>query len=200
MSVIVNNVIRVTARMKWNATVDIQNVFTARLSSGTSIDDDDAKADLAEWVDDLYTEIVGMFPSDLTFEDLDFYNLTSEAPMGTLSWPTLTAGTGGTTEIAATGVAIVITAFTSIVRVHGRKFFGPVLEAMVDAGYFNSTALAYVASCIAVWITPFTGSTTGETWTPGIWRRVAESFAQFRDAVVRNIPGYQRRRKANVGS
>jgi hypothetical protein len=51
-----------------------------------------------------------------------------------------------------------------------------------------------------LWITPFVGATSGETWTPGVWRRIATAFKAFRDGVVRNIPGYQRRRKQGVGS
>jgi hypothetical protein len=186
--------------MKWLGTTDVQNTFTAALASGSYVDNDDAKDDLAEWVDDIYATIIAALPTSLTFEDLDFYNLTQDSPMGTLAWPTMTAGGASTDEIAATGVAYVITAFTSIVRVHGRKYFGPIVEPALDVGVINPASMAYLASCITTWITPFVGGTSGETWAPGVWRRLTSGFAVFRDAVVRNIPGYQRRRKQNVGS
>lgn len=198
----VNNqdVIKVTARMRWADAVDVQNVFTAVLASGTYVTDDEAKDDLAEWVDDMYAIVDDVLPTNLVFDDLDFFNLTQDEPLGTLSWPTMTTGQAGTNEIAASGVAAVLTAFTSIVRVHGRKYFGPIAETFIDGGYLNSTVIAGMASVIALWITPFTGGTSGETWAPGVWRRLTSGFAAFRDGVVRNVPGYQRRRKAGVGS
>lgn len=199
MPVAVGDVIRITARMKWNAVIDVQNTFHAQLGSGAGMSNGTAKADLAEWVDDIYTEIVGALPSTLSFEDIDFYNITDDEPMGTESWPTLTYGTGSS-EVSATGVAYVITAFTNVVRIHGRKFFGPAIEAAVEGGVFDATTMAYLASVILVWILPFSGGTSSDTWTPGVYSRLTTLFHEFRDAVVRNIPGYQRRRKQNVGS
>jgi hypothetical protein len=65
---------------------------------------------------------------------------------------------------------------------------------------FNSTAMVALAAAMAVWIAPFNGGTSGQPWVPGIWSRVAGLFRTFRDVVVRNVPGYQRRRKQGVGS
>lgn len=199
MAVAVGDVIKVTARMKWALAVDVQNVFYAQLSSGSGVSDDDCKDDLTAWVESMYTVIVGIMPSTLEFIDLDYFNVTQASPMGVDFWPALTAGTGGN-ETEATGVAAVITAFTTLVRTRGRKFFGPIVEAAIDVGLLNSTTMVALASVMALWITPFTGGTSGETWTPGVWRRIALAFQAFRDVVVRNIPGYQRRRKQGVGS
>jgi hypothetical protein len=186
--------------MEWAGAVDVQNVFTASMSSGVGMPNEDAMDDLAAWVDDLYDVVDDIMPTQLVFVDIDFYNLTNDTPMGTLAWPTMTTGQAASNEIAASGVAAVITAFTSIVRVHGRKFFGPIVETLIDEGYLGTTVMTGMATVITKWITPFVGGTSGETWTPGVWRRATSGFAAFRDAVVRNIPGYQRRRKANVGS
>jgi hypothetical protein len=200
MTVILGDTVKVTARLKWANAVDIQNVFTARMTTGFDIPDDDAKADMMAWLELMYTEVIGAMPTNLVFEDADFFNLTQGVPMGIDFWPVLTTGTGGTTEIAATGVAAVITAFTGLSRVRGRKFFGPLTEAAIDAGVLNNATMTTMAAIIALWITPFVGDTSGVTWTPGVWQRLTDTFAAFRDAVVRNIPGYQRRRKAGVGS
>jgi len=200
MTVAVTNTIRATARLEWAGAVDVQNTFTATMASGSTIDDDDCKEDLAAWLEDFYTPFLGALPDNLAFIDIDYYNMSTDTPMGTLGWPTLTAGSAGTTEIAASGVAAVITAFSYSVRHHGRKFIGPVHEAAIDAGVLNAATMAALATMLAVWVTPFVGDTSGETWVPGIWSRLSGSFLNFRDAVVRNVPGYQRRRKANVGS
>jgi hypothetical protein len=200
MTVDVGDTIRVTARLEWAGAVDVQNVFEAYCASGTPQDDDDVKADLADWLEDFYTPFLGALPDNLAFIDLDFYNVTNSAPMGQYAWPTLTAGTAGTTEISASGVAAVITAFTNVVRHHGRKFIGPIHEAAIDAGVLNAATMTALATMLIIWVTPFVGGTTGNGWVPGVTNRATSAFNQFRDAVVRNVPGYQRRRKANVGS
>jgi hypothetical protein len=186
--------------MQWAASVDIQNTFTVRLYSAGSLTDADAKADLAEWLDDIYTEINTILPTSLDYVDIDFFNITQDAPMGVDFWPTLTTGNGGSAEVVATGVSYVITAFTNVVRAHGRKFFGPPVAGAIASGVFNSTAMAALAAAMAVWISPFNGGTSGEPWVPGIWSRTLSLFRVFRDVVVRNVPGYQRRRKQGVGS
>jgi len=199
VSVAVGDTIKVTARMVWAGAVDVQNVFYAQLGSGAGITDQDCKDDLTAWVESMYTVIVGAMPTSLAFVDLDYFNATQHVPMGVDFWPTLTAGTGST-EIQASGVAAVITAFTHLVRTRGRKFFGPLIEDAVDSGLLNSATMIALASVMALWVTPFTGATSGETWTPGVLKRLTNAFWSFRDAVVRNIPGYQRRRKQGVGS
>jgi hypothetical protein len=199
VSVAVGDVIKVTARMLWAGAVDVQNVFYAQLSSGTTISDDDCKDDLTAWVESMYDVIDGHMPSSLAFVDLDYFNVTQDSPMGVDFWPVLTVGGGGT-DIQATGVAAVITAFTTLIRTRGRKFFGPLTEAVVADGLIDSGVMIDLTSVGVLWITPFVGATSGETWTPGVWRRIATAFKAFRDGVVRNIPGYQRRRKQGVGS
>jgi hypothetical protein len=178
----------------------VQNVFTAMLSDGTTLDVEDMKDDLAAWVEAIYTPLLGSFPTNLVFVDLDYYNLTTDTPLGTGSWPALTAGTGATTDIVGSGVCAVITAFTYVVRAHGRKFFGPLVDAALENGELNGAMMTALAGILATWITPFVGTTSGRAWAPGIWNRTLSVFRNFRDAVVRNVPGYQRRRKANVGS
>lgn len=200
MTVNVNDVIRVTARLEWNGAVDVQNTFTARCSAAGGVTDSNAKADLAEWVDDIYTALNSIMPTSLDYIDIDFFNITQDVPMGVDFWPTLTVGGGGTDEVAATGVAYVITAFTNVVRVHGRKFFGPVISGGIVDGVFSSGVMTALASAMAIWIAPFNGGTSGEPWVPGVWSRALSLFRAFRDVVVRNIPGYQRRRKQGVGS
>jgi hypothetical protein len=200
MAIEAGDTIRCTARMTWNNVVSIQNTFWCYKTVSTNDDNEDNMADLATWIDGIYDNIVGAMPTNLTFDDIDFFNVTADQPLGSLPWPTQTTGNGGSTEIAATGVAAVITAFTAITKVRGRKFLGPLTEAAIDAGYLNTSTMLTLADIILDWMTPFVGTTTGNAWLPGVWRRLQEAFAPFTRAVVRNIPGYQRRRKAGVGS
>jgi hypothetical protein len=199
MTVAVGSVVKITARLRWAGKVDVQNVYHAQLASGSALDDGDARDDLAAWLETIYTPLLGEFPTSLVFEDIDFYNVSQDYPMGVEPWPTLTAGTGAL-DIQATGVAAVITAFTFYVRSRGRKFFGPLPETSVLDGVLTSATMINLASAAAAWIFPFVGGTSGQTWNPGIITRVTSLFREFRDAVVRNIPGYQRRRKEGVGS
>jgi hypothetical protein len=200
MSVVTSDVIRATARLQWNDSVDVQNTFTCRYQGASTLDDSDAKADLAEYIDDVYTEINSVLPSSLDYVDIDFFNITQDAPMGVDFWPTLTVGGSATAEVVATGVSYVMTGFTNIVRAHGRKFFGPPAAGAIEGGVFTSPVMVALASAMAVWISPFNGGTSGQPWVPGIWSRAVSLFRAFRDVVTRNIPGYQRRRKQGVGS
>jgi hypothetical protein len=120
--------------------------------------------------------------------------------MGVGFWPTLTTGTGATTEIVGSGVASVLTAFSYVVRKHGRKFLGPLIEDVLVGGYISAAFMISVGASLAAWISPFTGGTSSGGWVPGIWDRLVGFFYPFRDAVARDVPGYQRRRKAGVGS
>jgi hypothetical protein len=200
MTVSVGDTIRATARLKWAGAVDVQNVFTCQLATGTTVDDEDAKEDLAAYLEAMYGLINPVFPTNLAYIDIDYFNLSTDTPMGQLAWPVLTAGSSGDTEISASGVCLVTTAFSFIVRKHGRKFWGPLSEAAITAGEITSVLMITAGTLLATWLTPFAGVTSGETWRPGIWSRAESVFHVFRDAVCRNVPGYQRRRRAGVGS
>jgi hypothetical protein len=198
MTVTVGSTVKCTAKMQIGGAIDLQNVFYAKLASGSAVDDDDARADLAEWIDDMFTPLAPYMAAVVTFDEIDFFNVSQDYPMGPEVWPTLTVGTSAGT-LGVSGVAVVLTAYTEYVRTNGRKFFGGMAEGAFTGNVVAGAILTAAATTAALWLAPFVGATSGQTWTPGIWSTVASAFRAFRAIVIRDIPGYQRRRKPGVG-
>lgn len=198
MSINAGDVLKATARLEWAGSVAIQNTFFAESLAATTVSDEDAMDDLAEWLEDIYTPIIPQILNTVAFVDIQFHEMKANRPVGSVPWPTLTTGSSGG-DAMASGVAAVVTAYTTINRVRGRKFFGLFSDGEIAVGKFVGAILVNLASAAAVWITSFAGGTSGQTWVPGVWRRNSATFIDFSDVVVRAVPGYQRRRKQNVG-
>jgi uncharacterized membrane protein YhdT len=193
-----NAVIKCTARLEMLGSIAVQNTFFAWPVIASPMDGDDGMADLAEWLEDIYTPLLPLMVSTCSFVDILFHDVHNNTPIGTLPWPTLTAGTSGN-DPSATGVAAIITAYTGVVGRRGRKSFGVFDDGTIQAALFTGGVLAILATTAAAWITPFVGGTSGENWVPGVYSRKTGTFSSFTEAVARAIPGYQRRRKQNVG-
>lgn len=197
MTVNQGNVIKATARMELLGSIAIQNVFHAELTAGAPVSDVDAIADMGAWLNSFYTVFNGGIVNDLAYIDIVVRNRSLNVELGTTAWPTLTVGGSGS-NIMAAGVSMVITAYTLVNKVRGRKFIGAMHDLNIVDSLFTSAAVANMVTAAATWITPFTGAVSGASWTPGVVDKT-NTFRGFREVVVRAVPGYQRRRKQNVG-
>jgi hypothetical protein len=80
-----------------------------------------------------------------------------------------------------------------------KKFWaGFIADGLVD-GLWSSAQLIALASAAVAWVTPFTGATSSEVYTPGTYSEKHEEFISFVGFIIDNIPGTQRRRKPGVG-
>lgn len=199
MTISAGDVVKATARLEWGGSVAVQNVFYAESLAAVSVSDEDAMDDLAEWLETIYDSIAPYMMTTVAFVDILFYDMTGDRPIGQLSWPTLTTGSG-VGHPTASLVSMVVTAYTSINRTRGRKFFGVFDNTLMANGLWVAALLTDMALAAGAWITSFTGGTSGQTWLPGVWRVTKiPHFTDFTEFVVRAIPGAQRRRKENVG-
>ena len=192
------DVIRVTAVLKRATVDDVMNVFYARLVAGGGASQSALRGDLAAWMEDVYDGLQPGIVDDVTFDEIQLFNMTDGTPEPTESWPTLTVG-GSTGDPLPEGVAALVIARTGLSRVIGKKYFGLFSEAAATDGLWTAPTMALFATAGADWITPFTGASLA-TWDPVVWRRVAMTHAAFTEAVTTNVPAYQRRRKRGVGS
>lgn len=198
-TVILNDVVRIAARMKYADVDDIVNVYHYKLTSTTAGPGDSVAMNaLADQLEDIYTPILGLMTTDTKFEDITFYNVTQDRPMGVLAWPTLTQGSG-TGDGLPPGCAALITSYTATKRTYGRKFFGVIEETEQADGILTSAAQTSLATAAAELLDLVVVAAIS-TFTPGTYRPDTGTFAPFIEAVVRAAIAYQRRRKAGVGS
>jgi hypothetical protein len=190
-------VLKVTARMSLLGGISLQNVFWAQKTTGASTPDADVLADMAAWLETIYDGFVTSLHTSVLFEDIAVHAMIANQAVGITAWPTLNAGTAAVDPLP-TGVALVWTAYTAINRVRGRKFLGGLTEGAVTSSLWIASVITTGVSAALSWITPFTGATSTESYEPGVLR-TGGGFETFREVTVRAIPGYQRRRKQDVG-
>lgn len=141
MPTVNGNCIRVAARQLLNGTDEIVNVFHFTVSvAGTNGDQgilDEAAAKLSNaWV-----ELAGILPNDLAPNIVDVYNVTQDYPLGSTAWEG--AYTGGTSsgEYLPPQVSLLVLWNTSVKRVQGKTYLGPIVETVHADGVFTGTAI-----------------------------------------------------------
>jgi len=197
MTVSTNDIIRVNAIMT-GPSGRIENVFHFRANNVLSGTDSAVMLDLAQFLDDTYTAISGRMTSDTIFVEVQGFNVTTGNPLPTVPWPTLTAGTGGATDMPAQVAGLGILR-TGVARAIGRKFFGGLNTLSFDAnGFLTSPAIVDIGTTLGNLTSSFIGASTLNTYLPGI-RTVAGLFWGFLSVFVKGSPAVQRRRGTNVG-
>lgn len=157
----------------------------------------DRKDELAARVNSLYDLVDTYMSNDADFLDIQITNLTELTPTTVHPWPTLTSG-GAVGTALPPGVAFLITAGTTVLKVYARKYLPGFTEAVWEFGTWSATLLTAGAAFGAYWLSGFTGGTTGTVWVPCVLRS-AGNIAYFINLFVRSEPGYQRRRREGSG-
>lgn len=197
MALSTNDIVRVTASLLLNGSDLIQNVFHVKLVNDAAQPQGDLRDDLGAWMEDIYDSLVGSISQLVTFEEIQIFNVSSDNPEPTISWPTITAGTN-TQEQQVDGVAALVLGRTGVSNVVGKKYFGGIVLDGYQDGLIAAATLTSIVLAGDDWITPFSGASTA-TWDPGLWTRPTGPFTVFTEAIARDLPAYQRRRKRGVG-
>ncbi len=149
MGVVVGDIVRITAKMKWFGTDDVQNVFTYKVTLNTTADDDEFMSVVADVLDSAYTNIVADLSDRFTFESIDGINLTQDVLLPEVNWPVLVAGLS-TTGIVPQQLAICAFWPTTTPKVRTSTFFGGfVIAAIAPLGQItagNITRVLLVAN------------------------------------------------------
>jgi hypothetical protein len=202
MTVITGDVLRVVASMLWDDGNVNQNIFNAVLSGGGGPWTDTDIADDAEaWLDNMYANLVTFLSEDLAGNEVIVYKYDTVGndwdEVQSQAW---TFAPESVDHYLPRGVAALVRLWTIDPDVQGKKYIPGTVEASNIDGLYESGFLTALLAFAADWYTPFTGGTTGATWTPGIWSVLLSVFKAGIDHVaVSAIPAYQRRRKRNVG-
>jgi len=177
---------------------EVQNVYYFRFQGVIPAGDLLVMADLADFLDGVYTDINLGIAGNYTYTEVRGFNMTQNVPMPTVSWPNLTTG-GGSGGVSPSGVALLVILRTGISRVFGRKYFGGIIDGNIDSdGFWVSGLVSAGITAAGQLLTTFIGSTTLATYLPGIITST-NTFLGFISAVVTNNPSYQRRRRKGRG-
>ena len=197
MTVSPSDIVRITAKMSFNAN-DVQNVWHVKHLGVTNVDDEDFVTACAAWMEDVYTEVLTSQSTALLYETIEMFNVTDDAPIDEVDWPTLTAGTSaGQSEPPQ--VALLLKFSTATARSQGRKYFGVPTESDIDAaGALANDTILDLVSAGAEALAGFTAA--GQGFACGNYREDPLRFAVWLSAIVGTYAATQRRRKLGVGS
>jgi hypothetical protein len=95
-----------------------------------------------------------------------------------------------------------MTAYTYQSKTQGKKYLPGLSELAQTAGLWVAGVLTAMGTSALAWIGGFDSIADPTShWYPGVWSAKSLSFQSFAPTViVRDVPAYQRRRKAGVGT
>lgn len=183
-----------------DAAVGIFDYIIEKVSVGDWTDSALA-AYVATAIQRVYGEVLTYLTDGMSFDTVDIYKRVGDIwDYLTTTTSSLTATDTGTDQ--PPGVALLLTAYTALNRVFGRKFIYGVTENGISGGLVVAGLLADMVSAASDYISAYNGGTMGplDFLIPGVWSSKAVDFEPFSGvAVVKNILSYQRRRKGGVG-
>lgn len=202
MSIVDGDILKIVASMLWTDGNVNQNVYNAEVSGGGGpYADSDIVDDAEAWLDNLYANVTTYCSDEIDGNEVLVYKYDAVGDdwdeVGSQSW---TWNPTAATEQLPRGVAALLRLWTDDPDVQGKKYIPGLTEGHLTDGLFVSGLIANLLAMAADWYLPFTGGTSGATWTPGVWSVVGKVIEAAVDHFATStIPAYQRRRKRNVG-
>lgn len=178
-----------------------QNVFYHQLV-GPSISDTLALETIESWVEDSWAaewETIATNDAVLDSFKAEIVNVdgTIDRVLGELPVNITGIGAG---DVLPAAVSLFITAATAIPAVLGRKYVPGFGEGAIENGAFTSAFLSSAVGLATSYVITLIATVFESNLEPGVVSAKASAFVPFMDeAVMTDIPAYQRRRKPNVG-
>lgn len=197
MSVVVGDIVRITAKMRWFGTDDVQNVYTYRVDLNATLDDDEFMSVVADVLDSAYNNLITQQSTSFTYESITGQNLTQDLLLPEVAWPVLTAGTSSTNIIPQ---QLAICAFwpTTTPKVRTSSFFsGFVLASIASLGEIAASNIVQ-ALLAANELSDF--DTVELDMTKGSLNPITSVFTPAGTPQVPSRFRTQRRRRIGVGS
>ena len=197
MTVQVGDIIRVTCKMGYAAGA-VQNVYHYKHIGSGSVPDATFMSALGTEMNTNYTTINAYLAPGFMYHTIEAFNVTQDAPIDEIAWPSLTVGTGSGTDSYATQCAALVKFPTATARSQGRKYLGGLMEGYVGSGgLIESAFLTALGSFATAMLSGF--SAGGEDFEAGNWNPSLARFAAWIAGVVADRVATQRRRRAGVG-
>ena len=197
MTVVQNDVLRVTAEMTFNGH-DLQNVYHFRSTNVGGISDAKALSDGADIMEDVYQKLDASMSTGVAFDQVRVQNVTQGVLLGTAPWPLLVAGAQAA-DLLPEVVAALITYGTTISRVRGGTYYGGFTETSNDAGGTVNTSLVTSLTTLAA---ELLGEYVfgADSYRMVVFNAVLGSFNVPVSALIHALWRTQRRRRTGVGS
>jgi len=202
MTISVGDILRVVAVLQWTDGEIAQNIFNAVITgAGGPFDDGDIVDDALDWMATIFANGVATMSDEIDGSQVQVYVYDpiddDFDEVGTIGW---TFNPSNAADQLPRGVAALGTCRTTNPDVQGKKFWAGLCEGGTTDGVFSGGQLTTILAMTEDWVTPFTGSTSGASWVPGIWSpKLTTLFHWDASYSVSAIPAYQRRRKQGVG-
>lgn len=180
------------------------NVFWQEVNNNAGpgdLDDDDVLDAVANWLDQLYAEVVASLADVIVSTICEVWTVNEATgdltPVGDAA--TTWDGTS-VNDPLPNGVAGICTLKTTETDVTGRKFLAGYHDTAADDNNLIVAALARLVDFAINWATQYIDP-NDVILDPGVYSTVLASFFGATGTIVANaIVGYQRRRKPGVGS
>ncbi len=197
MTVANNDIVRITAKMKWFGTDDVVNVFTYRAIQQDHATDLLFMTDVAVALDLAYAELIAEQSDDFTYESVDGFNVTQDVLLPDVPWPVITAGQSATNPVPQ---QCSISAFWPSTRPKTRTqaYFAGFVVGMIDTdGQITAAGITAAQDCADI---IFNLVTADIDLIKGSWNADLALFTPSGAAQVPTRWRTQRRRRIGVGS
>lgn len=197
-----NDIVKVD--LKWSVTGIgfAANIFQAKLLQDTPhvLSTAEIHDDMDDWMERILDPLAPYVVVSCDVITSPVY--VKQGALWNLETTILPAFTGtNMTDPLPSGVAALVTAYTYISKVMGKKYVPGLADDAVLAGAWVANVLSALADMAVEWITGFNSLADATShWWPGVWSLKTISFQSFQSAAaISDIPSYQRRRKEGVG-
>lgn len=192
------DVVRLGAKIAFDSTYDIVNVFNLRINSGGNLPFATASLDLQEWLDDFYGYLTTYMVNDCVADSVSVKNETQDLVFGSMSWGTWSGG-GHVGDPTPPGVALLGFCRTKYSRVQIRKYLGVFTDEYLTSGYWNSTIRGACDNAMSYLLNQQT--MTNGLVLQGVAYNPTTGTARFGlTPSTSQEPVYQRRRRRGRGS
>lgn len=197
MTIQINDVIRIQARMLRNGVDAVQNVYHVLHESGAPVTDATWVSDVSDLIDDEMVALEATIADNITSLDLLFFNITQDVTLPDGSWVNFAGGTNPG-DPNPPQVSAEVFWRTGAARVIGRKFLPPMVETAQEDGNWSAALLALLATFAANLIGSIIISQGNVQF--GVFNAITLTFNAYASGFAPTDARTQRRRRTGVGS
>jgi len=202
MTIGLNDIIKATGRLRWDAQLDVQNVFHYLVENMGTATNLQVREGIAAMVSNIYNEINSILPPEFTYSEINLFNVTDNVPEPDEAFVDLTAGEGSNLTLPP-ACSIFMYGRTAFTGVRGRKKMpGSGEEQQVD-GLWAGGAVGAIAACLGDYLLTVVDLPLGFVLQPGVHRTSVlgpPQFAPFISGAAPLVVYYQQTRRQFNGS